>query len=336
MYKSNIRNLDDQGAKLIFGNADMCAQFLNDYIDIDCLKGLKPEQIEDITSRFVSMWDNERDSDIVKRIHLNAETNLYVITIIEHQSRVDYTMAMKILRYMVMIWTEYEREQDELYSDISKTKDFKYPPILPIVYFEGTGAWSAAKHLSERIALAEVFGEYLPDFRYEVIRIHDYTNDEIISKGNEFSLVMLVNKLKDSEDIRNLKQLPKDYLENLQNKSSDYLLELIATIVSAFMHRLQIEQQEIADLTDMIRERRFSMLFDSFEAYSVPEIREKSTILAKVEDMLFVLSEKGNVSDALKEKILSQNNIGLLNEWFKIAVKSSSIEEFENQILKSE
>lgn len=78
------------------------------------------------------------------------------------------------------------------------------------------------------------------------------------------------------------------------------------------------------------------MLFDSFEAYSVPEIREKSTILAKVEDMLFVLSEKGNVSDALKEKILSQNNIGLLNEWFKIAVKSSSIEEFENQILKSE
>lgn len=74
------------------------------------------------------------------------------------------------------------------------------------------------------------------------------------------------------------------------------------------------------------------MLFDSFEAYSVPEIRKE----AKVEDMLFVLSEKGNVSDALKEKILSQNNIGLLNEWFKIAVKSSSIEEFENQILKSE
>lgn len=332
MNKKIVRNLDDQGAKLIFGNADMCAQFLNDYIDIDCLKGLKPEQIEDMTSRFVSMWDNERDSDVVKRIHLNSENKLYVIAIIEHQSKIDYTMAMKILRYMVMIWTEYEREQDELYSGISKTKDFKYPPILPIVYYEGRDTWTAAKQLSERVALADVFKDFLPDYRYEVIRIHDYTNDEIISKGNEFSLFMLVNKLKDSEDIRNLKNLPKDYLENLQNYSSDYLLELIATVVAAFMHKLQVNQMEIADVSDMIRERRFSMLFDSFDAYSVPEIQKETRVETKVEDLMFVLSEKGNISDALKEKILSQNDIELLNDWFRIAVRCSSLKEFEDQI----
>lgn len=32
---------------------------------------------------------------------------------------------------------------------ISRTKDFRYPPILPIVYYEGAGTWTASmlKHL---------------------------------------------------------------------------------------------------------------------------------------------------------------------------------------------
>ena len=113
----------------------MCAQFLDGYIPIECLKGLKPEQIEDMSERFVTMWDNERESDVVKKIHLEEDLELFLITIIEHQSRVDFTMAMKLLRYMVMIWTDYEKEMEKKQAGITKTKDFKYPPILPIVYF---------------------------------------------------------------------------------------------------------------------------------------------------------------------------------------------------------
>ena len=71
MQNTNVKNTADQGAKLVFKNAEMCAQFLEDYIPIPCLKGLKPEQIEDMSARFTTMWDNERDSDVVKRIHLS-------------------------------------------------------------------------------------------------------------------------------------------------------------------------------------------------------------------------------------------------------------------------
>ena len=276
MSEGTVRNEQDQGAKIIFENAEMCAQFLDGYVPIDCLKGLKAEQIEDMSSRFVTMWDNERDSDVVKRIHLNPDLAMYLITIIEHQSKVDYTMVMKLLRYMVMIWTDYEKEMERKKKGITKTKDFKYPAILPIVYFEGTTNWNVATHFADRIALNNIFAEYIPDFRYEVIRVHDYSDDEIISKRNEFSLVMFVNKLKNSEDIKKLKDLPLDYLENLQENSPRHLLEVIATVVSTFMHRINVPKDEIADFTDQILERRFPMLFDSFEAYDVQEIRRTS------------------------------------------------------------
>lgn len=312
MSNGNVRNEKDQGAKIIFRDAAMCAQFLDGYVPIPCLKGLKAEQIEDMSERFVTMWDNERDSDVVKKIHLDSDLAMYLITIIEHQSKVDYTMVMKLLRYMVMIWTDYEKEMEKMRTGITRTKDFKYPAILPIVYFEGTDNWTAATQFVDRIALNDIFADYIPNFKYEVVRVHDYSDDEIIRKGNEFSLVMFVNKLKNSADIKKLKNLPKDYLENLQENSPQHLLEVIATVVSAFMHRMNIPNEEIADFTDQILERRFPMLFDSFEAYDVQEIRRTSreegwndgsasTLIAQIQKKFLKGKNLEDTADELEE-----------------------------------
>ncbi|MGN0266401.1 MAG: Rpn family recombination-promoting nuclease/putative transposase [Lachnospiraceae bacterium] len=316
----------------MFSDCKFTLSFLNDYIDIGCLKGLKSEQIEDMSERFVSMWDNERDSDIVKKIHLTEDTNLFVIAMIEHQSTVDYTTVMKILRYMVMIWTDYEKEMDAKYAGISKTKDFKYPPILPIVYYEDDGTWTATTQLSDRIALADYFREYVPDYRYEVVRLHDYTNEEIVSKKNELSLFMLINKLKNASEFKELKNISPEYLKDLQENAPQHLLELLTIAISAFMHRLNIPKDEIADFTDSLVERRFSMLFDSFNAYDVQAVRREARCEAKAESLLLVLAKKGELSEHLKELVSSQTDAAVMDEWFHLALDSASVQEFEERI----
>ena len=42
----------DSSAKTILGNHVLCAQFLRGYTDIDLLKDVQPEDIEDITEHF--------------------------------------------------------------------------------------------------------------------------------------------------------------------------------------------------------------------------------------------------------------------------------------------
>ena len=37
----------------------------------------------------------------------------YLISLIEHKAQVDYNVVMKILRYMVFIWEDYEQEATE-------------------------------------------------------------------------------------------------------------------------------------------------------------------------------------------------------------------------------
>ena len=75
-----------------------------------------------------------------------------MIALIEHKSTVDYNVTMQLLRYMVYIWEDYEKEQEKLPEGISKKKEFRYPPILPIVYYEWTDRWTAAVSFKDKIA----------------------------------------------------------------------------------------------------------------------------------------------------------------------------------------
>lgn len=163
MERNNIvtnRNTKDNAAKLLFDDPILCAEFLRGYVDIDLLKNVQPEDIEDISERFLPLWQEGRDSDSVKKVRLGEEP-LFLITIIEHQSKVYYDMSFKLLRYIVMVLTDYEAEQEKLHPGITKTKDFKYPPILPIVYYEGTSAWTAVRNFKDRVHLNGTFGKYI-------------------------------------------------------------------------------------------------------------------------------------------------------------------------------
>lgn len=159
--------IHDNAAKLVFGDSLLCAQFLNGYTDIPLFKDIKPEDIEDISSQFLPLFQESRDSGAVKRIRI-ADSEIYLIALIEHQSQTDFDMSFRLLRYMVFIWTDYANTQEKLHPNITKSKAFRYPPILPIIYYEGTGEWTAALNFKERVFLSDIFEEYIPDFKYQV------------------------------------------------------------------------------------------------------------------------------------------------------------------------
>ena len=156
----NNTKVRDNGAKLIFDDPVLCAQFLRGYTNIELLKDVQPEDIEDISERFLPLWQEGRDSDSVKKVKLK-DGELFLIAIVEHQSRVHYDMAFKLLRYIVMVLTDYEREEEKKRPGITSTKEFRYPPILPIVYYEGTDRWTAVRNFKKRVYMNDVLGQYL-------------------------------------------------------------------------------------------------------------------------------------------------------------------------------
>ena len=298
----------DNSSRLVFQDPILCAQFIRDYVKIPALQSVRPEDIEDVTERFLPLFTSEREADIVKRIHLGNEKAIFLISLIEHKTKVDYNVIVKLLRYMCYIWEEYEKEmqresdrkrkeQEESQREekqgeenqgeerqrekgkrekgsVSSHKDFKYPPILPIVYFEGSGKWTAVRSLKERIYLSDIFEPYIPDFTYELVRLHDYSNDQLLEHNDEMSLIMLLNKLQSIADLQGISEV-QEYTKDFLKDTPQHLIDIIGMVTTALLNRMSLPQDEIDGFLDLIKERKMPELFECFEKVDVPKMREE-------------------------------------------------------------
>lgn len=278
----------DSSAKLIFGDPVLCAQFLDGYVDIPMLKNVKPEDIEDVSKRYVHMFTEERNSDVVKRVHVRDEDGkkmpFYIVSLIEHKNQVDYNVTMQILRYMVYIWEEYEKEMEKKQTGISKTKGFRYPPVLPIIFYDGIRNWTAATQLRERIILSDTLLKYIPDFDCILVQLKDYSNEELLKRKNELSIVMLIEKLQSADDFKALEQeADSAYIQEAVEHSSEYLLDIISQIVEVLLAKHNIPQEEIDVFAGQIKERKMAELFANFKAYDVQATRAEARELERKE-----------------------------------------------------
>ena len=271
----NNSHTKDNAAKIVFGDPVLCAQFLKGYTDIPLFKEIKPEDIENVSSHFLPLFQESRDSDTVNKIRI-GDSEIYLIALIEHQSENDFDMSFRILRYIVFIWTDYAAQQEKLHKGITKSKAFLYPPILPVVYYEGTSTWSAPLNFKDRVFLNNVLGDYIPSFNYLVVPLNKYSKQDLIEKNDELSLIFLINQLQNSSEFHALKDIPKEYTEHLTENTPDYLLKIIGKVIAVLLHKLNIPDEEVYEVTDQITRRKFSMMFDNFQAYDVQETRRVS------------------------------------------------------------
>ena len=312
--KSKISNsqMKDSSSKLIFSDPILCAQFLRGYVDIPLLKDVQPEDIEDVTSRYLHMFTEERNSDSVNRVRTKMnETPFFIVSLIEHKSNVDYNVVMQVFRYMVFIWEDYEKEMEKQHKGISKTKDFKYPPILPIVFYDGVENWTASNKLHDRILFSDVFGQYIPDYQCMLVKLLDYSNAELMEKKDELSVIMMVDRLRNAADYKKLVQeVSSDYLHEVTAKSPEYLLEVMAQIVEVFLAKLNIPLEEVDTFTSQIKERNMGELFAHFEGWDVQairkEAREEAQILARKQVESEMAEARKQVARQVTQQITEQ------------------------------
>ena len=137
----------------------------------------------------------------------------------------------------------------------------------------------------------DVLGDFIPDFRYLVVPLSKYTNQELVDKGDELSLIMLIDKLRNAADFQKLKDIPAEYFESISKNSPESVLKLIGKIISVLLLRMNVPKEEVADFTDRVERRDFTMLFENFETYDVQETRRISKAEGKAEFILELLED---------------------------------------------
>lgn len=75
------------------------------------------------------------------------------------------------------------------------------------------------------------------------------------------------------------------------------------------------------------------MLFEEFDMKEYIKMERRDSFLdGKAEALLEILGDRGQVLDSLRERILSEQNIEVINRWIKISITTSSVKEFEEKM----
>lgn len=304
------RNSDhnrDINSKTIFDNAILCAQFLRDNIDVPVLKNVQPDDIEDVSERYRPYLGTEYESDVVKKIRIIDNEKecepVFLISLVEHKSLVDYDVSMQLLKYMMCIWIEYGKEMEEIKEGITRRKSFRYPMIIPIVYYEGKAEWTADIHLKDRISGGKFFDKFVPDFQYEVVRVHNYSNEELLARGDEMSLIMLINKIQDTEDLAKFNQLPRCEVERIVKDSPGSIIDILVSVIENLCIKIGATEEETKQCVRKVRERKMGYLFENMEKMNIQEERRNTAeAVQKLDEATHKLEETTQKLDEAEKK----------------------------------
>jgi hypothetical protein len=263
-----IHKARDNSFKLILGNHELFSAFLRNFIPIESLRNVRPEDIEDITERFLPLFQENRDSDTVKRITLRdpqfGDLPVFFIAIVEHESSVNFRAPFKMLQYVTLVLDNWEKEVNQKHPGISETKDFRYPPVFPIVFYDGETPWTAERNFRSRTAHNDIFAKYIPSFEYELVNLNTYSREDLLDFKDPLSLVMLIDKIRDPEGIELLNQLSENYFEELALKIPPGMGKLLSDVITALLNRVEAPRGKIAAITDRIEKKEYQTMFEGF------------------------------------------------------------------------
>ena len=180
----------DAAYKLLFSFPEMVRDLLVGFVSDEWVAELDLSTLERWPSSQVGDSLRERHQDRVWRVRYRSRW-LYVLVLLEFQSTVDRTMAVRVLAYSAL-----------LYQDLLRTSSEPLPPVLPIVLHHGPGRWTAAADVAGLAAPSGAFlAPYQPAQRYFLLDIGGYTDTPLPHRHNLVAALLRIERSRSQEDV---------------------------------------------------------------------------------------------------------------------------------------
>ena len=176
-----MADIHDSGYKFLFSNRTIFRQLMESFVDQPWVAQLDFERAETVDKSFIDKAFQERESDLIYRIPFGEE-ELYVYVLLEFQSTVDRSMALRVLNYVVQLY---------MHLDENRTGGEKLPPVFPLVLYNGDRHWTAATDVADLIEPIPALGEYGLHFRYFKLAENELDRERLLRIGNIVSTLFL-------------------------------------------------------------------------------------------------------------------------------------------------
>ena len=250
---------------------------------------IETKDIEKYKNSFVNKVFQNREANIVYKM---KDKNIFFL--IEHQTKIDYSMPFRILEYEVAIM------KSAIDMNKIKTKNYKLPLVISIVLYTGNRKWNASKYLQKSQETLRNIKEDVG--KYNLIDVNNLTEKELLEDDTFITKMMLIEKSKNTEETV---EILEKVIERTKEEDKDVLIRIIKIVFKEKLGDDEVErlinkieegrEKEVLAVVDMIR-RENQMYIDMG--------RKEGKKEGKIEGKIEGIKEK---SIEIAKKLLSKN-----------------------------
>ena len=288
----------------------------------------------------------EQESDIVFRVPFQSESDtdeLLIYILIEHQSTVDPTMGFRVLFYMTQIWDSQRREWE---SQSVPKGQWRFRPILPIVFYTGEQRWTTPLTLDAIMDIPDVLSRFVPKFDTLFLGVKDTDESELTKTDHPLGWLLTVLQKEQAtvEALREALIEALSHINTLDEASAQQRWRAISYLLLLILHRRPFEEhpeltyllgqhvqqpsdrEEVELMAQTMAEHLIEQGIEQGKAQGI----EQGEIKAKQADVLKILRHRfDTVPESLSGEINSIRSLPRLDALLERVLTANTLDEID-------
>ncbi len=204
----------------------------------------------------------KQEADLLFRVPFReGEGEVWVYVLLEHQSRPDRTMGLRLLSYMVQLWETQRRGWQD---DKTPLSQWRLHPVVPIVFYTGKRRWASSLGLSALMEVPALLAEFLPQHRTLFLNLRETPAASLSESAVAWVLRVLKAAEEPREALATVLSEAVTYLETLPDTAQAEWRRALHYLLLLIRHKRKPEE----------REALYSVVTEAVDSHREAEVRE--------------------------------------------------------------
>jgi hypothetical protein len=342
-----VRQFKENGMKMMLEHPANVRDLLG-LLHLPWLDQIDFGRLEQIKTTFVRRDYRHLESDIVLTAPLagrvRSRKKLLIYVLIEHQSKSDRLMPLRLVDTQTQIYRYQLREWSRTHSSLT---NFSLMPVLPVVFYTGLDRWRDVGTLADLMERGEEFREVTPIVERPLfLSLPEVSPDQLEHDGGFFGWVLrLVQQRKTrGAEFQQLLQRVVTHLEGMAPAERLRWLDLLSYIDAMIYHERSpgeqtmfhqtlaqsVENDELRQEVSAMGKTMADVLIEKGERQGLQKGERKAGIQTRQQTLVRLLRRRfEEVPAEIVRAVQATHDIDRLDQWLDRFATASSLEELE-------
>ena len=218
---------------------------------------LDVSRAERVNRSFIPADLHKEESDLIFRIAYRADdtlagTDMLIYLLLEHQSKPDPLMGLRLLAYLLQLWESQRRQAKDANVPASEVR---LSLVVPVVFYTGTETWESVPGIADLMDIPPALLPFVPTWRTLFLNLRRTGPEQLTRSATAVGYALRVLQA-EREPLATLEQVWEEALsglEDLEEEQAGQWVRVMWYLAMLALHRRN--REESPGLMQRVQER---------------------------------------------------------------------------------